>query len=339
MSSTLARGRTLSDVLRPIVLTPDSCYHKEDRSPLPRCCHKSAFVASAMTNPATPSSLRRPSLPSLAPPNAPLPALPVRSPRRRLPDSPLSIDSKSSSSALFLPTRTSSRSPHSTSSIPTLRTTQSIPLRLPTPTKTPRHHASIDAFPQPPKGPSSRPSLPPSLLSCTDAPSIVDNLLTRHTKSRTPHEISTMRLRAKSSGYGPRVRTSASSLRSPSLLLRGVSEGTSISGGSCGRLSDSVFSIPSPPPSPPSSAQSSCGTASTPCKEVDGGARNRLKGHNDLIYDEQDASAKEASGNVIVSVRVRPEGGNRSASGRNFGWTVDGERSLINFEGRDYFYG
>lgn len=51
---------------------------------------------------------------------------------------------------------------------------------------------------------------------------------------------------------------------------------------------------------------------------------------------------KEAKGNVLVSVRVRPElsGGETP---RNHGeWAVDGRQSLISYrgkEGGDYFYG
>lgn len=54
------------------------------------------------------------------------------------------------------------------------------------------------------------------------------------------------------------------------------------------------------------------------------------------------AANKEGKGNVIVSVRVRPDvaanGDNRSEGE----WLVDGRRSLISYHGReggDYYYG
>ena len=56
---------------------------------------------------------------------------------------------------------------------------------------------------------------------------------------------------------------------------------------------------------------------------------------------QQDSKSKEGKGNVIVSVRVRPDG--PGEPGRPTGeWMVDGRRSLVAFRGReggDYFYG
>ena len=49
---------------------------------------------------------------------------------------------------------------------------------------------------------------------------------------------------------------------------------------------------------------------------------------------------KEAKGNVIVSVRVRPDASDATRSGGE--WMVDGRRSLISYggkEGGDYYYG
>lgn len=52
------------------------------------------------------------------------------------------------------------------------------------------------------------------------------------------------------------------------------------------------------------------------------------------------SSEKESKGNVIVSVRVRPNAAQDSKSDGE--WMVDGRRSLVAFHGKergDYFYG
>ena len=56
--------------------------------------------------------------------------------------------------------------------------------------------------------------------------------------------------------------------------------------------------------------------------------------------DKSSQSGKESKGNVLVSVRVRPDaGGDMRSEGE---WMVDGRKSLIAFrgkEGGDYYYG
>lgn len=56
---------------------------------------------------------------------------------------------------------------------------------------------------------------------------------------------------------------------------------------------------------------------------------------------KRDSRHKDGKGNVIVSVRVRPDG--NADNGRVDGeWMVDGRRSLIGYRGReggDYYYG
>jgi centromeric protein E len=55
----------------------------------------------------------------------------------------------------------------------------------------------------------------------------------------------------------------------------------------------------------------------------------------------RDSKLKEGKGNVIVSVRVRPDG--PGEQGKTTGeWMVDGRRSLVAYRGReggDYYYG
>lgn len=52
---------------------------------------------------------------------------------------------------------------------------------------------------------------------------------------------------------------------------------------------------------------------------------------------------KEMKGNVLVSVRVRPDNNSGGETPRNHGeWSIDSRQSLISYrgkEGGDYFYG
>lgn len=52
--------------------------------------------------------------------------------------------------------------------------------------------------------------------------------------------------------------------------------------------------------------------------------------------------AKENKGNVIVSVRVRPDASGNGDKKSEGEWMVDGRRSLVAYKGREggeYFYG
>lgn len=103
------------------------------------------------------------------------------------------------------------------------------------------------------------------------------------------------------------------------------------------RFSDGLISVSSPPQSRSSSAQDSYSTSATTYDDpVDAaGAKSGT-----------DASSKHLSkgdskGNVVVSVRVRPDAGaqDQRPDGE---WMVDGRKSLIAYhgkEGGDYYYG
>lgn len=70
--------------------------------------------------------------------------------------------------------------------------------------------------------------------------------------------------------------------------------------------------------------------------------RGRTKSNTNLRLGAQDDGVKEAKGNVIVSVRVRPEAGGTDVSRVAGEWMVDGRRSLISYkggEGGEYRYG
>ena len=99
----------------------------------------------------------------------------------------------------------------------------------------------------------------------------------------------------------------------------------------------------SPPISRSSSAEDSCSTSATTFEDTEDTAR---KGRGDITNGSNNSGkaglAKEGKGNVIVSVRVRPDaggGGDKKSEGE---WMVDGRRSLVAYKGReggDYFYG
>jgi centromeric protein E len=57
---------------------------------------------------------------------------------------------------------------------------------------------------------------------------------------------------------------------------------------------------------------------------------------------KSNSKQKEAKGNVLVSVRVRPDGNGGDTSRTQGEWSVDGRQSLISYrgkEGGDYYYG
>ena len=121
-----------------------------------------------------------------------------------------------------------------------------------------------------------------------------------------------------------RVGSMRSYSATPSLLNGGESKAVSL------------LSIPSPPGSRASSAQDSYATE---FEDVNGDeSRGRLDGK---ANSEKQLSGKDGKGNVIVSVRVRPDqAGENNKS--ELEWMVDGRRSLVSYRGREggeYVYG
>lgn len=114
-------------------------------------------------------------------------------------------------------------------------------------------------------------------------------------------------------------------MNSPS-LLNGSGEGKSVS---TVRMSDGLISVSSPPQSRSSSAQESYSTSATTYDDpVDGASEKR-------------ASKPDGKGNVLVSVRVRPDA-NSDHGSPDGEWMVDGRTSLIAYrgkEGGDHYYG
>lgn len=118
------------------------------------------------------------------------------------------------------------------------------------------------------------------------------------------------------------------SSKTPS-LLNGNGDGKSIpTGTDTPRDPDA-----SPSQSRSSSAQDSYSTSATTYEDTeDANATSKTGG----------AKAKETKGNVIVSVRVRPDAGVSEASKSAGEWGLDGRRGLISYKGKeggDYHYG
>ncbi|KAI1847385.1 hypothetical protein JX265_005555 [Neoarthrinium moseri] len=252
-------------------------------------------------------ALPRPSRPSLGPPNSALPALPVPKTRK----------STSSSAAL-------SRSPSAPRSGLRAPSTAHLPPPTPAPTsalptpktpngKTLRKAVSINSFPQPPKGDSRITSLPPSPLSSGLSAGIPPR------KSRTP--TGTPRIGGMSHG-------------TPS-LLNGGGDSKSILSAANVRNSAGLISVASPTQSRSSSAQDSYSTSATTYDDP-------IEASTSSVSEKRASKGGDGKGNVLVSVRVRPDAGSND-NGRVEGgeWMVDGRKSLVSYrgkEGGDYVY-
>ncbi|KAM0336092.1 hypothetical protein ACHAPQ_004508 [Fusarium lateritium] len=174
--------------------------------------------------------------------------------------------------------------------------------------KTLRKSVSINSFPQPPRGDTRTSSGVPSSPR-TDRPR----------STRKPSKT------ARESMY------STFSSSTPS-FLNGSGDGKSITSV---RMSDGLISVASPPQSRSSSAQDSYSTSATTYDDPAEGS-----GQKSDASAEKRASKYDGKGNVVVSVRVRPDasGSNGSPEGE---WMVDGRKSLISFRGKDggdHFY-
>ena len=139
---------------------------------------------------------------------------------------------------------------------------------------------------------------------------------------------------AKSAALSPAYTSGPST---PS-LLNGSGDSVAVSAGSASSGPGGFLNLPSPTHSRSSSAQGSYSTQATQFEEDEVPRRGRDENVDGSEQSSQ--SGKESRGNVIVSVRVRPDaGGDAKSEGE---WMVDGRRSLIAFrgkEGGDYYYG
>ncbi|EOD47417.1 Kinesin-related protein 11 [Neofusicoccum parvum] len=246
------------------------------------------------------------------PPTGPLPALPVPKTRRAAParSDPSSPERRPSTAytrpppspaaraaSSSLPMRPQSKHANSASTIPQHQGSQT-PNPGPPPHKTLRKTISIGAFPQPPK--SSRQSHPSSPLS---AATTLDGITTDRRGSAGSLSVpgSALRKRPSIKGRGP------SAIKSPI-------------------MSPSALTEISPTPSRSSSAN---GSYSTGIEEM-GGEDDKLSKTTSSDKD----SGKDGKGNVIVSVRVRPNASNSENSGLQ-DWELDSRRGVISYRGKD----
>jgi centromeric protein E len=126
-------------------------------------------------------------------------------------------------------------------------------------------------------------------------------------------------------------------------LLNGAGSGKSIPIVGSHRTSNGQASASSPPQSRSSSAEGSYSTTATTFEDTEDTTRGRSRDEADNMPDsKRNSRTKEIKGNVIVSVRVRPDVAGQDASRAEGEWMVDGRRSLVAYRGReggDYHYG
>jgi centromeric protein E len=282
------------------------------------------------------AAIPRPSRPSYGPPTTALPALPTSKTRKSTGGIPAISDFKSTStpslpkSGLRAPSTSNlPSSPGGSVTLPKLRTTPGVNGAG----RSIRKTISINSFPQPPRGDGPRiTSLPPSPLSGgLGAGSRADS----DTSPATPGPKKLKRLTSTSSSKTSYVNGAAPS------LLNGSGDSRSISSGPGARGSDGLLSLPSPPQSRSSSAQDSYSTSATTLED-NGDLHRGREAAADADTEKGSSKHGEIKGNVIVSVRVRPDAGGGERGKADGEWLVDGRKSLVSYRGKeagDYYYG
>ncbi|KAF7879015.1 hypothetical protein EAF04_000215 [Stromatinia cepivora] len=289
------------------------------------------------------ATLPRASRPSYGPPTSALPALPMPKTRKSMNASQLPTDGPEAPDTPRSGLRNSSSS--------SIQSSSSQPLRSPGlsnfPTspgvnaagKSIRKTISINAFPQPPRGGVRTTSLPPSPLSGGVAPGTA--ISTGESSRRESTEINVSNTGGGKLRKRPITTTNSNTHSafsgSSQTLLNGSRGSISISSGAGTRDSDGLLSLPSPPQSRSSSAQDSYSTSVTTTEDFGDGLRGR-EGPDDA----ESSKLGEGKGNVIVSVRVRPDANSDGDNSKSVGeWLIDGRRSLVAYrgkEGGDYYY-
>ncbi|RDA96071.1 hypothetical protein CP533_5843 [Ophiocordyceps camponoti-saundersi (nom. inval.)] len=253
----------------------------------------------------------RPSQPTRPPPNKALPALPMAKTRK-------STGNRSAAPTTTTTTTTTTSTPASATanllstraSISHLRPSPSSlsvsSANVPPAARTLRKSVSINSFPQPPRRDVRTFSMPPSPLR-TERP--------RSRKHKSPKE--------------PSRASYASSTPS---LLNGSGEGKSVN---TARMSDGLMSISSPPQSRSSSAQDSYSTSATTYEDSpEAAAATKPDRISALSSSDRRCSKSESKGNVLVSVRVRPDA-HPDPQGSDTDWVVDGRKSRIVYRGKE----
>ena len=287
------------------------------------------------------------SRPAMEPPTSALPPIPLtKPPRKSLPvlaESSKTVGDMQSPSKLRTPSiaRPSALLSHqqsaSTPTVPTLSSSSSIdkPTPLLSEEKIIRRIVSIASFPQPPAA-GSRPATASSMCSVASSKrrtSDINGTITPggSVRSKRPSRISNANSLVSYRGS-----------QTPS-LLNGAGDGKSIPLVDSHRTSDGQFSNTSPAHSRSSSAEGSYSTSATTFEDTEEVGRGRSREATDDATDsKRNSKGKEIKGNVIVSVRVRPDAAGQDASKAEGEWMVDGRRSLVAYRGReggDYYYG
>ncbi|KAF7546934.1 hypothetical protein G7046_g9161 [Stylonectria norvegica] len=255
------------------------------------------------------ATLPRPSRPSLGPPNMALPALPMNKTRKSTGNIPTLSGTRSAPGT----PRSGLRAPSTASMLPpspapmTALPQPKLGVAVNAAGKTIRKSVSINSFPQPPRGDTRGSSIPPSPLA-----------------SGKPRP-------ARKSTTSKDLIYSTFGSSTPS-FLNGSAEGKSITSV---RMSDGLISVASPPQSRSSSAQDSYSTSNTTYDDPVDGSTQR----SDSSADKR-ASKPDGKGNVLVSVRVRPDA-NADHAHPDGEWMVDGRKNLISYRGKDggdHFY-
>ncbi|KAF2134235.1 kinesin-domain-containing protein [Dothidotthia symphoricarpi CBS 119687] len=275
------------------------------------------------------NTLPRPSRPSIAPPSGPLPSLPVAKTRNSTAGPASRVPSSSFLPSAAASNRAVSSSPayrpspkHNTSpSVPTLANVSpagSLPVG-----KSLRKTVSIGAFPQPPRHMAR--SNPASPLSTSSTPSgeTVNQRMSSAPKVSLHSRDSSLKKPRTSNIGGARGLLPKSPL-APTSFLNGSVDSVAVD--------TSHLSLPSPPQSRNSSPQGSYATSATTFEDIDDESRGRSETKN--------SSSKDGKGNVIVSVRVRPDVGAKDSK-QEMEWGVDNKRALVSYRGReggDYVY-
>ena len=250
--------------------------------------------------------------PASSPPDGALPPLPIGpSQPKKTRTSPPSPDIASSSQSPRLPVLAARASvlravsgSHKTSGIPE---------------KTVRRVVSFSAFPNPPQSSTRISSKPPPVSSANQQQQqgvSIRSTAASTDKRQLSKKSSSLSSAAVSPSQMDRDAGATSNRKAP---VRSVP----------GRSSDAQSTIISPPRSIASSLRASCSTPTT------------LREHDDATAARSASKRKESKGNVIVSVRVRPDFNDSFPSHAE--WVIDGKKALISLRGKDgggdYFYG
>ncbi|KAL1983926.1 hypothetical protein VTN96DRAFT_9779 [Rasamsonia emersonii] len=294
---------------------------------------------------ASPSALPQPSRHGASTPTGALSSLPAAKPRtlsalsdtqRAVSPSPSQTPSRLRPPSSPRPSAGGTSQSNSTSGIATPRSTSGS-VASNASDKTLRRTVSIAAFPQPPKaGARLSTASSISISSTSQLPSTKRSSPDLSKSGSSGGSVKAKKQSRPSSGTTSGQRSS----KTPS-LLNNNGDGKSIPSGSGPRDSEGQFSIPSPPQSRSSSAQGSYSTSATTFDDPEDADRHGLDAGENAASAKKSAKSKESKGNVIVSVRVRPDTGGSENSKTDGEWLVDGRRALISYRGKesyDYFY-